>query len=723
MGSAASKEDEENINSNTNTDLIAVEQDSTAPSNDDEHNISSTIAAEQDSTGSKEEEENNNSSIKSDNKDAEPRIRTPSVKGTKRNEDKKKPRQQIIVSRSLNANHEGVTTIHSKNNEHSIKKRPLSGKSSLDNNIVRTSSESESQSQSGSTQQKVEYDNEGNFIRPPTNPEVIRKGKELEKYCKKREEEREYRRQFKCPAIGGSATATAATAATAAKNNAGIVVPLSCNSDSPSRNDDNQTTMKSLVTSIIDPASTTIRKYDGSSKNKNNNSKALIGTTITTGGGGSAIAVTYAAMTKQLQPLRHKNSNGNNGNNSKASAGANEELCSDHEKENLHTKKPSSSIRVTATTGGMLSTSTSTSHLHTTTSATNHDAEHDPSQLSESADDKDVGKRTRDTDMTEKSRVSSNNLNAASPVITSTPTMETFFKSGHEGIGFSVIDYLDNDEKIQLACTCSSVNKHVINGKGIDVPIDPLISVFPSDHNHDDSRRGERFLRNMMVHHQDERKKTIFHNHHCRVKIGQVHQFGLTREFCNTVTIAELAKMPSITELDISLSTPAQVEPQFVARLMMMFPNLRKIILSNIRLSVGLLATEYCPRLETIIWKNNTKPVPGDFVWADGVEFAPFHQLKEITLDNRRFFVNFNQRDMADTTNNGKFLFQKCASNNPMLAQVSMKHAIDNFNKPVPQSVLMKFVRNVPSLIYFRSDLTPDNIAILQLERPAMVFE
>lgn len=68
-------------------------------------------------------------------------------------------------------------------------------------------------------------------------------------------------------------------------------------------------------------------------------------------------------------------------------------------------------------------------------------------------------------------------------------------------------------------------------------------------------------------------------------------------------------------------------------------------------------------------------------------------------------------------------MFHKCIPNNPMLARVSMKNVTDDSYKPVPQRVLMKFVRNVPSLTYFRSDLTPENIAILQSERPEMVFE
>lgn len=39
-----------------------------------------------------------------------------------------------------------------------------------------------------------------------------------------------------------------------------------------------------------------------------------------------------------------------------------------------------------------------------------------------------------------------------------------------------------------------------------------------------------------------------------------------------------------------------------------------------------------------------------------------------------------------------------------------------------PQIGLVKFVRNTPSLRWFRSDLSPENIAILQAERPEVTF-
>ena len=155
------------------------------------------------------------------------------------------------------------------------------------------------------------------------------------------------------------------------------------------------------------------------------------------------------------------------------------------------------------------------------------------------------------------------------------PTMETLFQSGsgQEGISSSIINYLGNDAKIQLACTCSSMQDQVTNGNGIDIPIDPIIWGSLSDRNTDDSDRGDRFLRNMHAHLQDERKRNILQNHHYRVKIEQVHQFGVmnlfnvfnvtayTRAFFRTLN-ENTAKMHSInpTPDDVSKFTENEVD-------------------------------------------------------------------------------------------------------------------------------------------------------------------
>lgn len=221
--------------------------------------------------------------------------------------------------------------------------------------------------------------------------------------------------------------------------------------------------------------------------------------------------------------------------------------------------------------------------------------------------------------------------------------METLFQSGsgQEGISSSIINYLGNDAKIQLACTCSSMHDQVTNGNGITLPIDPIIWGSPSDRNTDDSVRGDRFLQNMHAHLQDERKKTILHNHHYRVKIENVDQFGVNHSF-NAVTVAQArdsirtvnentAKMRSITELNISLPTPTNLENHshaFVIRLLTMFPNLRIINVTNILFFPMGIVAEYCPHLETIIWNHTENNVNGlldaDWIIVVSISFTNF---------------------------------------------------------------------------------------------------
>ena len=58
-----------------------------------------------------------------------------------------------------------------------------------------------------------------------------------------------------------------------------------------------------------------------------------------------------------------------------------------------------------------------------------------------------------------------------------------------------------------------------------------------------------------------------------------------------------------------------------------------------------------------------------------------------------------------------------------------MYHALDrrmieNAVVAIPQVVVLKFVRNAPDLLrYFSSDLTQDNIQIIQHDRPVINFD
>lgn len=84
--------------------------------------------------------------------------------------------------------------------------------------------------------------------------------------------------------------------------------------------------------------------------------------------------------------------------------------------------------------------------------------------------------------------------------------------------------------------------------------------------------------------------------------------------------------------------------------------------------------------------------------------------------------------DLENKDHAGMFLFYKCStSNSKLLKHVSIKNTkyVGNRNDEqmnlcaIPQTALMKYVRNAPtSLQWFRSDLSYENITILQYERP-----
>jgi hypothetical protein len=59
------------------------------------------------------------------------------------------------------------------------------------------------------------------------------------------------------------------------------------------------------------------------------------------------------------------------------------------------------------------------------------------------------------------------------------------------------------------------------------------------------------------------------------------------------------------------------------------------------------------------------------------------------------------------------------------LQRLSMKNTIMTIgavSKPISQAMIMKLVRHHPTLQWLRSDLTQENIATLQRERPHITF-
>jgi hypothetical protein len=121
---------------------------------------------------------------------------------------------------------------------------------------------------------------------------------------------------------------------------------------------------------------------------------------------------------------------------------------------------------------------------------------------------------------------------------------------------------------------------------------------------------------------------------------------------------------------------------------------------------------------DLLTWNHNHKLV--------GTALMACQSLKEIYMADSIFFYalvdtiirqgEWRYRDI--------FCLRHC---NAFLERVSLKNAkycsfLEGHPQIFPQFGLVRFVRGTPSLRWFRSDLSPENVAILQAERPEVTF-
>jgi hypothetical protein len=197
--------------------------------------------------------------------------------------------------------------------------------------------------------------------------------------------------------------------------------------------------------------------------------------------------------------------------------------------------------------------------------------------------------------------------------------------------------------------------------------------------------------------------------------------------------ITKYVEMDWILSLDMSLSALKQVISYLPSFLSLIFPKLREIDLTNTSGPIMLLAlrnfSRRCPHLEKVTW-NNIDMNTYVKLNGDDIRFSNIGNLKEIIMDDSDLCCSSVDRgiDKMSALGNHRdtFLFHHCSN---ALESVSIRNAkcfntrfnYRNYNLfMVPQNVLIKFVRSVPSLRWFRSDLTQQNMDMLRLERPGI---
>lgn len=173
------------------------------------------------------------------------------------------------------------------------------------------------------------------------------------------------------------------------------------------------------------------------------------------------------------------------------------------------------------------------------------------------------------------------------------------------------------------------------------------------------------------------------------------------------VTTLELALHPSEpTESTLVLQGVLEELPQF-------FPNVTHLTLDGVNFAEVHALSSVCANLHSLTrvsLKGGHFPIFG----------AYYGHLRELTLDKcQLLFIIYPNNTALDAL---RYLLD-CRS----LERLSMKGttwgiSMGEAQGPVPQDMIMRMARQLPTLHWLRSNLTEQNVAILQEERPEITF-
>jgi hypothetical protein len=146
-----------------------------------------------------------------------------------------------------------------------------------------------------------------------------------------------------------------------------------------------------------------------------------------------------------------------------------------------------------------------------------------------------------------------------------------------------------------------------------------------------------------------------------------------------------------------------------------MLPDLREVDFSHARPAGGLSLDDPAARrdhLEDVAWRSNADRPEGRFT------LRGCRALREVRADGACFEGRGDRLAERDV-----YLLDEVRDR---LERVSVRGGC--WSVPclpaslLCQEVLIRFVRNAPNLRWFRSDLTPENVAMLKAERPDVTF-
>ena len=311
--------------------------------------------------------------------------------------------------------------------------------------------------------------------------------------------------------------------------------------------------------------------------------------------------------------------------------------------------------------------------------------------------------------------------------------------------------YMDNDTLMIMCLVCKQIRDIIWNGQGMETNLIRIFELRPSEHenlnyivryNHNPCmHRIKWFVFNMNRHCQDGIKRRMLQGYqHWKIyNASRLSNYVFISQYEKLERlVSPHLRMTGIVDLDISLPVPNRITSNcaLVHLVALLVPNLRKLDISNLCIDQDIMKklSQRCPHLEALKWNKWDNDDDFDFFPANGRFLKSFKNLKKLYWDGGTISftadIDEGRRMAVMESYPNEFIFHELCKNNP-LERVSNRHARsrsfrhDRYNAaefdPITQNVLINFVRNVPStLVLFRSDLSTENIRMLQLERPGI---
>ena len=170
-----------------------------------------------------------------------------------------------------------------------------------------------------------------------------------------------------------------------------------------------------------------------------------------------------------------------------------------------------------------------------------------------------------------------------------------------------------------------------------------------------------------------------------------------------------------------SLGNVGEITAYSLESIFALFPNMREIDLSHLQVSGALAVSPGFPHVKRVTWNHLDRAM-----YLSG-SCLP-RTLLELFVDGSCFLSARESRDATQRVYESPgtaSLLGSCIH----LERLSIKDATfccrftpAEIKFPVTQNMLIEMVRNLVSLKWLRSDLTPENIAMLQQERSDITF-